>query len=71
MATGEGYHDGMCGGPLCGRFGSVLLLASEGHCEAIDGFVRPNKQSIKEGYILGGKAALSDSIEKRLNDALL
>lgn len=71
VATGEGYHDGMCGGPLCGKFGSVLLLASEDHCEIIDGFVKPNKQSIKEGYILGGKAALSDNIEKRLNDALL
>ncbi|AJC11873.1 hypothetical protein JI75_03485 [Berryella intestinalis] len=58
-------------GSLCGKFGSVLLLASEGHCEAIDGFVRPNKWSINESYILGGKAAPSDDIEKRLNDALL
>lgn len=70
-ATGEDYHDAVCGAAFCGKNSSVLILVSDNDSSTISGFVRPQRAWISRGYILGGEASVPFSTEIALNDATL
>lgn len=64
VATAAGWHDALTGAALCGRCGSVLLLATESDTSAVSevaakGWEEPGWEEC-DGWIFGGPDALSD-----------
>ena len=67
VADGNGYWDALTGAPLIGRMSGSLVLVPhdddvftyDPYC--IDHFVTDNAASIKNGYVFGGPAAVSDT----------
>ncbi|MGI6217420.1 MAG: cell wall-binding repeat-containing protein [Coriobacteriales bacterium] len=65
VASGKNFPDALTSANLTGAKGSPLLLVADGSSYAT-AFVKTNASSITSGYIIGGKAAVSSSIEKTL-----
>lgn len=71
LATGEDYYDAIVGSPLCGKYNSPIILASDSNLSTISGFVKTYRSYYQTtGYILGGEAAISYYVESKLNQAL-
>ena len=62
VATAGGYWDALCGAALCGKNNAVMVLADEGHAEAIGQVVAPNKTTMAKGYVFGGTAAVAANV---------
>lgn len=69
LATGVTYYDALAGGALCGKNGSVLVIASDYNRSSISDFIRPQKSSIETGYVFGGPIAVSDATWRELTRA--
>ena len=71
VATAATFQDALTGGPLCGRNNSVLTLVLGDQMPVVGQLVKPNKdQFASGGYIFGGTAAVPESVEKALNEAI-
>lgn len=62
LTTGDTYYDALAGVTLCGKNGSVLVIASNGNRIAITDFISEQSASISGGYVFGGPIAVSDSV---------
>ena len=60
IAFGGNFPDGLCGGPLAGRFNAPLLLVANGHYDNARNFVRDFH--ISWGMAFGGTAVISDNL---------
>ena len=58
VATAGGYWDALTGAALCGKNGSVLVLADAGHTQALD-VARANSASVVKAYVFGGTSAVA------------
>jgi len=58
LAYGMNFPDGLCGGPVAYAIGAPLVLTAAKSETAAADYVAKN--SVANGYILGGTAALSD-----------
>ena len=68
VATGAAFPDALAGATLCGRAGSVLLLAKDGRTQAID--LLADASGVDGVYILGGESAVSASLAALVEAAL-
>lgn len=69
VATGQGFHDALAGAALCGKKGSVLVLADERNSEAALKYLGKDAQSVViHGYIFGGEAAVGEEVKSDIND---
>lgn len=69
IATSGDWSDALCGSMLCGQRNAVLLLDDGKSGSCLD-FVSQNRMSIREGYVFGGKLAISDETLNALSAAL-
>ena len=60
LATTNGYWDALAGAALCGKNGSVLVLADSPNAHSIVGFVKSRAAEIASLYVFGGTVAVSD-----------
>lgn len=58
VAYGKNFPDGLCGGPLAASMNAPLILTDADACVTTQEYVTENP--VKEGFVLGGNAALSD-----------
>ena len=63
VATTDGYWDALAGAALCGRKGSVLVLANGPKADSVTNFMNTRASSIADFYIFGGTAAVSKATE--------
>ena len=70
VATGETYYDALTGAALCGKLGSVLVLASEGNTSVIDDIVADHAKIIRHGYIFGGPFSVAQSVQDLLEQTI-
>lgn len=70
VATASTFQDALTGAAMCGKNESVLVLADVGHETCIDRVIAPNSGSILSAYILGGTAAVPDTVADDLAAAL-
>jgi putative cell wall-binding protein len=70
-ATGMNFPDALAGGALCGKIGSVLLLAADGAdgSYGINAIVKANHEEIGTGYLFGGTSALPSTLATKLESA--
>ena len=61
VATTASFHDALTGGPLCGKLGGVLVLASESNTSNT-ALPAAHKAEIERAYVFGGTAALSEKV---------
>jgi putative cell wall-binding protein len=64
-ATGANYPDALAGGAFAGHKNTVLLLVhatDNGGRAGIDSIIKPRKDEIGTGYVLGGTGALPDDL---------
>lgn len=66
LATGNTYYDALAGGALCGKNGSVLVIANDSNRSCITGFIKQKRDSVEKGYVLGGPIAVSESTWREL-----
>ena len=72
VATGTSYYDALVGGPVCGKNNSVLVVADDGHLDAVNGFIAAHKDVFPEsGYLLGGEASVPNEVDMAVNLALI
>ncbi len=71
VACGRSYQDALTGAALCGRQGSVLILADDKNSSTVGNVVKPNKSALEEDgcYIFGGTQAVSASVEAAVKAA--
>lgn len=60
IATGSSYYDALAGASLCGKGDAAIVLVSDDNRSTIGSFVAPHKKSIKDIYVFGGSAAVSE-----------
>ena len=70
LATTNGYWDALSGAALCGRTGSVMVLADGAKAHSISGFAKSSAGKAKGAYVFGGTAAVDDGTFKALKAAL-
>ncbi|MDR1087826.1 MAG: cell wall-binding repeat-containing protein [Coriobacteriales bacterium] len=64
-ATGSNYPDALAGGAFAGHKNTVLLLVhatDNGGRAGIESIIKPRKDEIGTGYVLGGTGALPDDL---------
>jgi lactocepin len=66
VATTGDFYDALTGAALCGKNGSVLVLANDANRSSIAAVVKPNKNLIGTAYIFGGSAAVSNKSKRIL-----
>ncbi len=67
ISTGENWPDALAGGPLQGRFGSVMLLTPGTTARAdVTKTVKDMQRGIGELRFIGGPAAISDDVRHAL-----
>ncbi len=64
VATGNGYWDALSAGPLCGKANIPIVLAADAFPVCVDKFIK--ERGIKQGYIFGGPAAISNPLESKI-----
>ncbi len=72
VASGANFPDALAGGALCGKLGSVLLLAGgsdEDSAFALNA-LSEHSSSIEKAFVLGGDAAISDELFEKIEGAL-
>ena len=69
VATGAAFPDALAGATLCGRAGSVMLLATDSRTAAID-LLAENAEGVGEVYLLGGESAVSANLAALVEAAL-
>lgn len=62
VATGSTFYDALAGASLCGKNGSVLVIASTYNRLPLTSFISDNRASISGGYVFGGEIAVSSSV---------
>ncbi len=67
VACGTSYQDALVGASFLGKLGSIIALADDKNSTTINSVVAKNKDSLSECYIFGGTAAVSQTIEDKLN----
>lgn len=68
VATGEGYWDALTGAAVAGKNNSILVLANTYRYQAIDAAIgAPSTSNVRQGYVFGGTAAVSDFTLAYLN----
>lgn len=70
LATCGGYWDALTGGALCGRNGSVLLLADRGNTAAVTNLLGGFEGPVSRGYLFGGTMSLSSAVPNYLDEVL-
>ena len=60
IATGSSYYDALAGASLCGKGDAAIVLVSDDNRSTIGSFVAPHKKSIKDIYVFGGPAEVSE-----------
>ena len=68
VATGASFPDALAGATLCGRAGSVILLAKDGRTQAVD--LLADASGVGGIYVLGGESAVSASLCSYLEETL-
>lgn len=69
VATAKGFSDALAGAALCGKTESVLCLVDEGVTAGyvcVDGVMTANKNSIYQGYFLGGNGVVTPATQARI-----
>ena len=61
IATQNGYWDALSGAALCGKNNSVLVLVDGKESASISGFVAAKYEGMANGYLFGGKFAISNA----------
>lgn len=69
VATGRGFADALSAAAVCGKTGSVLLLADAAGDPTL-GLLRQTKASVDRVWVAGGEAAVSASLMGAIEDAL-
>ncbi len=69
IATGENFPDSLSGGALCGHRGSVLMLACDDDYDGAVSSLHENRETIQNADVLGGTAAISDTLYSKLQEA--
>ncbi len=69
IATGKNFPDALTGGALCGKLGSVVLLADDDATEAVD-LLAANKDDIARIYYLGGTDSVTPELTALIEEAL-
>ena len=70
VSRGDNFPDALAGGPLAGRFGSVLLLANNTY-DATISLMRSNANAIgNQYYVLGGVNAVSNNLTNYIDQFL-
>lgn len=71
VATIDGYWDALTGAALCGKYNSVLMLASEGDTSCMEGmislsrngaYLTSRKANLQHGFVFGGQAAVPNAL---------
>lgn len=63
IATGEQFPDGLSGGAMNGRLGSVMVLTRQGTLPAASqGFLRAHESRIATVHVLGGTSAVAEAV---------
>lgn len=70
VATSTGYWDALAGAALCGRMGSMLVIADGPNAPTISSFAKSNKAAVRQAYLFGGTSAISSATEAALKTAL-
>ncbi len=72
IANAWNYPDALASVSLCGKAGSVLLLAdgSDTGLATVTSVVSANRESISAGYVLGGTGAVPQSVQDAADAAL-
>ena len=70
VATGKSYYDALSGAALCGKSGSVLVLADANKTNAVEKALVPHKGELSERwcYIFGGEQAFDSKALNPLVD---
>ena len=68
VATGASFPDALAGATLCGRTGSVILLAKDNRTQAVD--LLADASDVGGIYVLGGESAVSASLLSYLEETL-
>ena len=66
VATGLEHYDALCGGALCAKAGSPLVLVSDSNRICLSSFIPKHKGEVQTGYVFGGPAAVSVQSWNRL-----
>lgn len=64
IAYAKDYPDGLCGGPLAAALKSPLILTADGKTPVAVNYTV--QREIKNGYVLGGTARISDASAKEI-----
>ena len=60
VATTNGYWDALSGAALCGKNKAVMVLVSNSKSSSITSFIKSRASSIKNAFVFGGTAAVSE-----------
>ena len=69
VACGTTYQDALVGAAFLGKLGCVIALADDKNSTTVNSVVAKNKDNLRECYIFGGTAAVSQAVEDALNAA--
>ena len=67
VASGKGFADALAGSYLAAATGAPILLSSGGNTKQLCSYIRENLAQGGTVYLLGGTAAVPDSMEKSLS----
>ena len=70
VACGTTYQDALVGASFLGKLGSIIALADDKNSTTVNSVVAKNKDSLGGCYIFGGTAAVSQTVEDKLNAAI-
>ena len=71
IATGKKFPDALVGATLCGRKGSVMLLASGSNTSAATSALNAVSGDIENLYFLGGSSAISTAVRKKIKNVFV
>ncbi len=64
LAYGYNFPDGLCAGPLAATINAPLILTATGDEAQAAAYAK--EEGIKDGYVLGGSALISDKAVKKI-----
>ena len=69
VACGTVYADALAGAALCGKIGSIIVLADEKNSTTVNSIIAKQKNGLSECYIFGGIKAVSEEVENKIIEA--
>jgi putative cell wall-binding protein len=69
VATGKGFADALAAAAVCGQNGSVLLLADSASAPTLT-LLRENASKVTSVMVAGGTAAVSETVDTAVREAL-